>query len=47
MDKVHHTVRPTKGLRDIEDLEVGVVVGTPGRDRNCTLIKLTAGASDQ
>lgn len=40
MDNVHHAVRPSKGLRDIKDLEVGVTVRKPGRDRNCMLIEL-------
>lgn len=44
MDKVHHAVRPPKGLRDIENLEVGVRVGTPSRDRNCMLIESDSGS---
>lgn len=45
MDQVHHAVRPSKGLRDIQNFEVGVGVGTPSRNRNCMLIKLESGSA--
>lgn len=44
MDKVHHAIRPPKGLRDIKDLEMGVGVGTPSRDRNYISIELDSGS---
>lgn len=43
MDKVHYTIRPPEGLRDIKDLEMGVLGGAPCRDRNYPVIKLDRG----